>query len=170
MLNNFCFDVFAQKWVFEIMSHATCCMSHVTLRMSLVICQMLMLILGTCWTTFVFMSMLKSVSLSSCQVVKLSSCQVWSLGHAEQVLFPCLCSKVAVYSWKWQSVFLDIIIISTLSTDITVSRAGSQLKIVGWYCWVLLTVTFVVFSINYLFGQPGYHQVSSSHDLINVAT
>ena len=31
------------------------------------------LILETCWTTFVFMSMLKSVSSSSCQVVTLSS-------------------------------------------------------------------------------------------------
>ena len=53
MLNNFCFHVYAQKWVFVIMS-------HVTFRMSHVICQMLMLILGTCWTTFVFMCKLKS--------------------------------------------------------------------------------------------------------------
>ena len=59
MLNNFCFDVFAQKWVFVIMSHVTCCMSHVACHMSHVLCQMLMLILGTCWTIFVFMSMLK---------------------------------------------------------------------------------------------------------------
>ena len=60
MLNNFCFDVFAQKWVFVIMSHVTCCMSHVACHMSHVLCQMLMLILGTCWTIFVFMSMLQS--------------------------------------------------------------------------------------------------------------
>ena len=60
MLNNFCFHVYAQKWVFVIMSHVTLCMSHVTLHMAHVICQMLMLILGTYWTTFVFMSMLKS--------------------------------------------------------------------------------------------------------------
>ena len=59
MLNNFCFDVFAQKWVFVIMSHVACHMSHVTCHMSHVLCQMLMLILGTCWTIFVFMSMLK---------------------------------------------------------------------------------------------------------------
>ena len=42
------------------MSHVTFRISHVTLRMSHVIYQMLMLILGTCWTTFVFMCMLKS--------------------------------------------------------------------------------------------------------------
>ena len=52
MLNNFCFHVYAQKWVFVIMS-------HVTFRMSHVICKMLMLILGTCRTTFVFMCKLK---------------------------------------------------------------------------------------------------------------
>ena len=38
MLNNFCFDVFAQKWVFVIMSHVTCHMSHVTCDMSYVKC------------------------------------------------------------------------------------------------------------------------------------
>ena len=42
MLNNFCFDVYAQKWVFVTMSHVTFRMSHVTMRMSHVICQMLM--------------------------------------------------------------------------------------------------------------------------------
>ena len=95
MLNNFCFHVYTQKWVFVIMSHVTSNMSHctchmsyvkclcwflghaeqllfwclcskvsicdyVTCRMSHVICEMLMLILGTCWTTFVFMCKLKS--------------------------------------------------------------------------------------------------------------
>ena len=34
MLNNFCFHVSAQKWVFVIMSHVTCRMSHVTWIMS----------------------------------------------------------------------------------------------------------------------------------------
>ena len=61
--------------------------------------KMFMLILGTCRTTFVFMSMLKSVRLSSCQVARLSGGQVvrlsFSLGHAEQLLFSCLCSKVS---------------------------------------------------------------------------
>ena len=50
----------------------------------------------------------------------------WSSGHAEQLLFSCLGSKVAVYSWKCQWFFLDLI--STPSTDIRVHRAGSQLK------------------------------------------
>ena len=34
MLNNFCFDDYAQKWVFVIMSHVACHMSHVTCLMS----------------------------------------------------------------------------------------------------------------------------------------
>ena len=48
--------------------------------------------------------------------------------HAEQVLFSCLGSKVAVYSRKLQCFFFDHIIIITLSPDIRVHRAGSQLK------------------------------------------
>ena len=60
MLNKFCVHVYAQKLVFVIMSHVTFRMSHVKLRMSDVICQMLVLILGTCSTNFVLMSMLKS--------------------------------------------------------------------------------------------------------------
>ena len=50
----------------------------------------------------------------------------WSLGHAKQLLFWCLGWKVAVYSWKRQRFFLDLIVIR--STDIRVHRAGSQLK------------------------------------------
>ena len=38
MLNNFCFHVYAQKWVFVIMSHVTLRMLHVTLRMPHVMC------------------------------------------------------------------------------------------------------------------------------------
>ena len=51
----------------------------------------------------------------------------WSSGHAEQLLFSCLCSKVTVYSRKLQCFFLDHLNI-TLSPDIRVHRAGSQLK------------------------------------------
>ena len=58
MLNKFCFHVYARKWVFIAMSH--CHISHVACHISLVIWQLLILILGTCWTTFVFMAMLKS--------------------------------------------------------------------------------------------------------------
>ena len=49
----------------------------------------------------------------------------WSSGHAEQLLFSCLGSKVAVYSWKCQWFFLDVI---PPSGDIRVHKAGSQLK------------------------------------------
>ena len=45
--------------------------------------------------------------------------------HAEQVLFSSICSKVAIYMWKWQWVFLDIV---TLSCGFRVHWAGSQLK------------------------------------------
>ena len=82
MLNNFCFHVYAQKWVFVIMSHVACHMSHV-------------------------------------------KCLSWSLGHAEQFLFSCLCSNIAVYGCKRQCFFFDT---TTLSCDSWVHRAGSQLK------------------------------------------
>ena len=52
----------------------------------------------------------------------------WSSGHAEQLLFSCLVSNVTVYTRKLQCFFLDLLLVSTLSTDIRVSRAGSQLK------------------------------------------
>ena len=52
-----------------------------------------------------------------------------SSGHAEQVLFSSLGSKVAVYRRKLQWFFLDLLLSSsTRSTDIRVHRAGSQLK------------------------------------------
>ena len=76
-----CFHVYAQNWH---MWNGKCQMSSVQ-------CQMLSLILGTCWTTFVFMSMLKC---GICQVSNVK-CSSWSLGHAELLLFSCLCSKVA---------------------------------------------------------------------------
>ena len=63
-------------------------------------------------------------------------CLCWSLGHAEQRLFSCLCSKVAVYSRKLQSFFFDLIFFDlsiTLTCYIRVHRAGSQLtKFRSW--------------------------------------
>ena len=55
--------------------------------------------------------------------------------HAEQVLFSSLCSKFAVYRRKLQCFFLDSHSSSTLSTDIRVHRAGSQLKIIKCPCF-----------------------------------
>ena len=55
-----CSKVSIINYVICDMSHFACHMSHVTLRMSHVIYKMLMLILGTCWRTFVLMSWLKS--------------------------------------------------------------------------------------------------------------
>ena len=116
------------------MSHVTFHLSHVTCYMT----YMLMLILGTCWTTFVLMSMLKSEYLWLCHMSHVAchmshvtcdmsyvKCLGWSLGHAEQFLFSCLCSNVAVYGCKRQCFFFDTM---TLSCEWTNHRAGSQLK------------------------------------------
>ena len=73
MLNNFCFQVYAQKWVLVIMSHVTCHILHVTCHMSNCACHM---------------SYIK--------------CLCWFLGHAEQLLFwTCwsLCSKVSICNY-----------------------------------------------------------------------
>ena len=63
---------------------------------SVVIC--LMLILWTCWATFVFMCSQKSNCLSSCHAIMSWSliCHMsyMSLGHSLQVLFSCLGSKL----------------------------------------------------------------------------
>ena len=55
-----CSKVSVCNYVTFRMSHVTLLMSDVTLRISHVMCQMLMLILGSFWTTFVFMCKLKS--------------------------------------------------------------------------------------------------------------
>ena len=54
-------------------------------------------ILGTCLATLLFMIVCHAV-MSCCQVMlSYIKCLCWSLGHAEQLLFSCLCSKVTVY-------------------------------------------------------------------------
>ena len=97
----------------HILSHyVTFCMLHDKLRMSRVIYKMLMVILGTCWTTFVLMSLLKSEYLKLCHMPHVAchmshcachlsyvKCLCWSLGHAEQLLFSCLYSKVSICNY-----------------------------------------------------------------------
>ena len=65
LLPNFCFHVYVQKSLFRIVCHAvmSCCHAVMSCCHSF-ICQVLVLITGTCWTTFVFMYMLKSHSLT----------------------------------------------------------------------------------------------------------
>ena len=60
----------------------------------------------TCWTTFVFMSMLKCGIYVKCQ---LSNAHVdpWDMLNNF-----CLCSNVAVYGWKWHCFFFDLIAFS----------------------------------------------------------
>ena len=79
------------------------------------------------------------------------NCLSWSSGHAEQLLFSCLGSKVTVYSRKLQCFFLTSWFfidktfhlcffwdhISTRSINITVHRAVSQLKKIS-ICWLVL--------------------------------
>ena len=107
MLNNFRFDVYAQKWIFVIMSH--------------VLCQMLRLILGTCWTSFVFMCRLKNAWLSCCHDV---ICPMLVLGT-------CLATFVFTSRLKTQ-VFLceNAGPATTLSCEFRVHRADSQLKMI----------------------------------------
>ena len=131
MLNNFCFHVYAQKWVFVIMSHVTFRMSHVIYVKCL------------CWSLghaeqLLFSCVSSKVSICNYVTCHMShvachmshvKCLCWSLGHAEQFLFSCLCSNVAVYGWKVQWLFFDILPILpiTLACEWTNHRAGSQL-------------------------------------------
>ena len=121
MLNNFCFHVYAQN----------------TLSQSLTLFKSLIQALSTCWTTFVFMYMLKThfhtflLSLSHSHSFSLSHSFNLSFNHsrhAEQLLFWSLCSKVTVYSRKLQCLFWDILLLITRTPDIRVHRAGYQHK------------------------------------------
>ena len=88
MLNNFCFNVYAQ--------------SHSLIQSLL-----------TCWTTFVFMSMFKSHSLSftlslshsHSHTLSLFQSLIHSLSTCGTTFVSCLRSKFADYRWKCQWVF-----------------------------------------------------------------
>ena len=54
---------------------------------------------------------------------KLANFEKWSLGHAQQLLIPCLCSKLTVYRWKLQCFFGQ-----QPHHPCHWHRAGSQLK------------------------------------------
>ena len=89
-------------------------------------------------TSFVFMSMLKSrckfVKCVRCvKCVKCSKYLCWSLGHNEQLLFSCLCSKVAYVKCQVSS-----------SVICQVSSVKCQmLKLIAGTCWT----TFVFMSM-----------------------
>ena len=109
MLNNFCFEVYAQKWVLVIMSHVTCHILHVTCHMSHCACHM-SYIKCLCWFSghaeqLLFSCLCSKVSICNyvtCHMLHVAchmsyvKCLGWSLGHAEQLLFWCLCSKVSI--------------------------------------------------------------------------
>ena len=85
----------------------SCLCSKVTLSVSHSLIQSLL----TCWTTLVFMSMFKSHS--KFHTLSLTLSHSFNLSftlsrHADQLLFSCLCSKFAVYRWKCQCFFFDL--------------------------------------------------------------
>ena len=96
--------------------------------------------LSTCWTTFVFMSMLKSHSLtftlSHSHTLALSHSFNLSFTHsrhAEQVLFSCLGSKVAVYSRKLQCFFFDLMLFFWQNFSFMVFLGPHQHPLL-WHC------------------------------------
>ena len=98
MLNNFCFHVYAQKSL----SHSlTLSISHsLTLNM----------LNNFCFHVYAEKSLshYHTLSLSHSLTLSLSHSHTLSVSHswhAEQLLFSCLCSKVAVYRWKCQWFF-----------------------------------------------------------------
>ena len=135
MLNNFGFHLYAQKSLSH--SHSLT-LSHcltVSPFLTLTLFQSLMESLLTCWTTFVFISMLKShshtLTLSHSHTLTLSSHSLISLFHS---LLTCWTTYVFISMLKsrcllqkWQCIFLHqwffwqnfIDSSSTLSTDFT---------------------------------------------------
>ena len=131
-----CFLTFSNVTYFHSHSHSLS-LSHsltISLFLTLTLFQSLIQSLSTCWTTFVFISMLKthphtfSLSLAISLFVTLTlfqsliqSLSTWwtSFVFISMLKTHCLLLKIAM-------VFLDIHI--TLSCDSWVHRAGSQLK------------------------------------------
>ena len=155
----------------------TLTLSHyltLSLFLTLTLFQSLIESLLTCWTTFVFISMLKShshtLTLSLSHTLSLSLSHSLNLSfnhsrHAEQVLFSCLGSKVAVYSRKLQCFFFDTL--TTLPCYFRDHRAGSQLKIISiaapqtlpwWWGWP-----------GAIFGNTGLELTSTSRNDENTA-
>ena len=121
MLNNFCFHLYAQNSL----SHS------LSLNLSLSHSHSFSHSVTLSFTHFHVYAQ-KSLSHSLTHSFSLSHSFNLSFNHswhAEQVLFSSLCSKVAVYRRKLQCFFFDSTI--TLTCDIRVHRAGSQLKIIS---------------------------------------
>ena len=116
-----CFLTFSNVTYSHSHSHSLSHYLTLSLFLTLTLFQSLIESLLTCWTTFVFISMLKShshtLTLSLSHTLSLSLSHSFNLSfnhsrHAEQVLFSCLGSKVAVYSRKLQWFFLDLLSLS----------------------------------------------------------
>ena len=118
----------------SISNYVTCDMSHFACHIVHVICQMLMLILRTCWTTFVFMWKLKSEYLWTCHMSHVA-CHMSHVLCQMLMLILGTCWTIFVFMsmlkcrclWVKMSMcfFFDS---HTLPCDNTNHRAGSQLK------------------------------------------
>ena len=103
MLNNFCFHLYAQKSLSH--SHTLISLSHLTLSShsfthSWHAEQLLFSCL--CWKVTLSLSHSLTLTLSHSHTLTLS--HSFSLSLSTFLTF--LCSKVAVYRWKWQCFFL----------------------------------------------------------------
>ena len=102
-----CFLTFSNVTYSHSHSHSLSHYLTLSLFLTLTLFQSLIESLLTCWTTFVFISMLKSHShaLTLTHSLSLSLSHSFNLSfnhyrHAEQVLFSCLCSNVTLYRRK----------------------------------------------------------------------
>ena len=81
------------------------------------------MILGTCWTTFVLMSRLKS----RCLKLKMTMSFFWNTPYMKTKVVPFVRHSDIFLGHRW--FFFDKTFSSTLSREFRVHRAGSQLKI-----------------------------------------
>ena len=112
----------------------TCHIAHVTCHMSNAYVDSWDMLNNFCFDVFAPMWVFVIMSHVACRMSHVTchmsyvKCLCWSLGHAEQFLFSCLCSNIAGYGCKRQCFFFDT---STLTCEWSNHRAGSQLKMAG---------------------------------------
>ena len=109
-------------------------MSHVTCHMSHVICQMLMLILGTCWTTFVLMSKLKSEYLWLCHMLHVTCRMSHVTCHIAHVT--CHMSNAYVDPWNMQNNFC-FHVYAQKWVFVIMSHVACRMSHVKCLCWSL---------------------------------
>ena len=87
-------------------------------------------------------------------------CLCWSLGHAEQLLFSCLCSKVAVYLWIGSQLKM-LLICNDYYLPVLVPMMESNTS-VGWIIFFsLVSLASFSFSLSF-FSKSSFHLVLGS--------